>query len=87
MYSVGPMLAKRAYAIYLRCCGIKKMDQDLKLHMNRALQQATNEKRVFKDDEWGSGVYFTQSFDCQTKIPRSFVNWAIERLNKYPRVK
>lgn len=51
----GPMLAKRAYDIYLRCCGIKKMGKDLKQRMNRALQHAITEKRVLKDDEWGSG--------------------------------
>lgn len=51
----GPMLAKRAYDIYLRCCGIKKMGKDIKKLMNRALQFAINEKFVIKEDEWGLG--------------------------------
>lgn len=51
----GPMLAKRAYDIYLRACGIKKMGKDLKKHMNQALQHAINQKRVISDDEWGVG--------------------------------
>lgn len=51
----GPMLAKRTYDIYLRCCDIKKMGKDLKQRMNRALQHAIDEKRVIKEDEWGLG--------------------------------
>ena len=32
------MLAKRAYDIYLRGCGIRRMGGELKRTMNRALQ-------------------------------------------------
>jgi hypothetical protein len=51
----GPMLAKRAYDIYLRCCGIKRMGKDLRSLMNRALQCAVNRNAVIKEDEWNSG--------------------------------
>lgn len=51
----GPMLAKRAYDVYLRHCGIKRMGKDLKGMMNRALQHAINKKFIVKEDEWGLG--------------------------------
>lgn len=50
----GPMLAKRAYDIYLRHCGIKRMGKDLKKHMNQALQHAIDKKLVLHRDEWDS---------------------------------
>ena len=51
----GPMLAKRAYDTYLRCCGIKRMGKDIRSLMNRALQSAVNRNAVIKEDEWNSG--------------------------------
>lgn len=51
----GPMLAKRAYDVYLRNCGIKRMGKDLQKLMNRALQQAIRSKLVIKVDECGTG--------------------------------
>lgn len=49
----GPMLAKRAYDIYLRGCGIKRMGKSLKHQMNKALQHAISHDRVLMADEWG----------------------------------
>ncbi|MBN2784302.1 MAG: DUF4011 domain-containing protein [Pontiellaceae bacterium] len=51
----GPMLAKRAYDTYLRCCGIKRMGKDIRSLMNRALQSAVNRNAVIKEDEWNCG--------------------------------
>ena len=51
----GPMLAKRAYDTYLRCCGIKRMGKDIRSLMNRALQSALNRNAIIKEDEWHSG--------------------------------
>jgi len=51
----GPMLAKRAYDIYLRCCGIKRMGKDIRSLMNRALQSAVKLNAIIKKDEWNSG--------------------------------
>lgn len=51
----GPMVAKRAYDIYLRGCGIKRMGHDLKSTMNKALSSAIRQARVVKEDETGKG--------------------------------
>ena len=51
----GPMLAKRAYDIYLRGCGIRRMGKGLKSLMNKALQHAIRQELVIKEDEWDSG--------------------------------
>jgi len=51
----GPMLAKRAYIIYLRGCGVKRMGKDLQRTMNKALQHAIHTGAVFKEDEHGKG--------------------------------
>jgi very-short-patch-repair endonuclease len=47
----GPMLTKRAYDIYLRGCGIKRMGRELKSEMNKALQYALRQNRVILTDE------------------------------------
>ena len=49
----GPMLAKRAYDIYLRGCGIRRMGGELKRMTNKALQHALRQGLVIKEDEWG----------------------------------
>jgi hypothetical protein len=49
------MLAKRAYEIYLRGSGIRRMGGELKKSMNRALEQAIRSGWVVKEDESGSG--------------------------------
>lgn len=51
----GPMLAKRAYILYLRGCGIKRMGHELQRTMNKALQQAIRTGVVLKEDEHGKG--------------------------------
>lgn len=51
----GPMLAKRAYDTYLRCCGIKRMGKDIRSLMNRALQSAVNCNAIIKEDAWNCG--------------------------------
>ena len=51
----GPMLAKRAYNLYLRGIGIARMGGELKRSMNRALQHAIRQGRVAKEDESGTG--------------------------------
>lgn len=56
----GPMLAKRAYDIYLRGCGIKRMGHDLRSTMNNALANAIRQGRVVSEDEMGkSGLIFS----------------------------
>ncbi len=56
----GPMLAKRAYDIYLRGCGIKRMGHDLKSTMNKALANAIRQERVVSEDEMGkNGLIFS----------------------------
>jgi len=49
----GPMLAKRAYDIYLRGCGIKRMGHELRSIMNKALANAIRQGRVISEDEMG----------------------------------
>ncbi len=49
----GPMLAKRAYDIYLRGCGIRRMGHALKRLMNKALQHAIRQDLILMADEWG----------------------------------
>ena len=50
----GPMLAKRAYDVYLRGCGIRRMGRGLKRMMDKALLHAIRQGFVIKEDEWGS---------------------------------
>lgn len=51
----GPVLAKRAYDIYLRSCGIKRMGHELKSSMNKALANAIRQGRVVSEDEIRKG--------------------------------
>jgi very-short-patch-repair endonuclease len=51
----GPMLARRAYTVYLKGCGIQRMGKELKKLMNRALQHAIRTGRVVNEDELGTG--------------------------------
>ena len=56
----GPMIAKRAYDIYLRGCGIRRLGPELKSVMNRALSSAVHQGRVVSENEPGkSGVIFS----------------------------
>lgn len=51
----APMLAKRAYDIYLRCCGIQYMDAELRKTMNKALQHLISKGLVLSEDELDKG--------------------------------
>ncbi|MBZ0151859.1 MAG: AAA family ATPase [Planctomycetes bacterium] len=51
----GPMLTRRAYDIYLRGCGIRRMGRDIKHSMNKALQLAVRRGAVLSEDESGKG--------------------------------
>jgi very-short-patch-repair endonuclease len=49
----GPMIARRAYDIYLRGCGIKRLGVELKTVMNRALAAAVQQGRVVSENPPG----------------------------------
>ena len=51
----GPVVAKRAYDIYLRSCGIKRMGHDLKHTMNKALSRSIAEGLLVAEDERAKG--------------------------------
>ena len=51
----GPVLAKRAYDIYLHGCGISRMGGELKCALNKSLQHAIRKEVVIKEDEFGTG--------------------------------
>jgi very-short-patch-repair endonuclease len=76
----GPVVAKRAYDIYLRGCGIKRMGHELKSTMNKALSHAIRQGRVICEDEAGkSGILFSvvrvtgsPPIRLRTRGPRSF---------------
>jgi very-short-patch-repair endonuclease len=56
----GPMLAKRAFDIYLRGCGIRRLGPELKSTMNKALASAIRQGRVLSENEQGkSGFLFS----------------------------
>lgn len=55
----GPMLAKRAYNIYLRGCGVRRLDGELKSTMNKALMSAIRQGKVVAENEPGqTGLLF-----------------------------
>ena len=76
----GPVVAKRAYEIYLRGCGIKRMGHELKSSMNRALAQDIRQGFVVSEDELAKGgVLFsvvrakgTPPIRLRTRGPRAF---------------
>ncbi|MEO6486776.1 MAG: AAA domain-containing protein [Thermoanaerobaculia bacterium] len=76
----GPVVAKRAYDIYLRSCGIKRMGHELKSTMNKALSHAIRQGRVVCEDEAGkSGILFSvvrvkgsSPIRLRSRGPRSF---------------
>jgi very-short-patch-repair endonuclease len=47
----APMLSKRAYDIYLRDCGIKRMGRELKRTMNKALHNTFRQGHIVVEDE------------------------------------
>ncbi len=76
----GPMIAKRAYDIYLRGCGIRRLGGELKSTMNKALTVAIRQGRIISVNEVGkSGVIFSTVFSkgrpavhLRTRGPRTF---------------
>ncbi len=76
----GPMIAKRAYDIYLRSCGIRRLGGELKSTMNKALTVAVRQGRIVSVNEAGkSGVIFSTVFSKgkpavhpRTRGPRTF---------------
>lgn len=54
----GPMIARRAYAVYLRNCGIRRMGHELRSAMNKALASAIRQGRVVAEDEFGKRGLF-----------------------------
>lgn len=76
----GPMVAKRAYDIYLRGCGIKRMGHELKSTMNKALANAIRQGRVISEEESGiRGLLFsvirmkdTPAIKLRSRGPRTF---------------
>jgi hypothetical protein len=56
----GPMIAKRAYDIYLRGCGIKRLGGELKSTMNKSLASLVRQGRVVSENEPGnSGLIYS----------------------------
>jgi hypothetical protein len=56
----GPMIAKRAYDIYLRGCGIRRMGRELRSTMNKALSSAIRQGKVMSEnDEDVKGIIFS----------------------------
>ena len=76
----GPVVAKRAYDIYLRGCGIKRMGHELKSTMNKALADAIREQRLVSENEVTErGLLFSivrvngsPPIKLRTRGPRSF---------------
>jgi very-short-patch-repair endonuclease len=56
----GPMLARRAYDVYMRGCGIRRLGGGLKSTMNKALMSAVRQGRVISQNEPGrTGIIFS----------------------------
>lgn len=76
----GPVVAKRAYDIYLRGCGIKRMGHELKSTMNKALASAIRDQRLVSENEVTEGgllfsvvrVNGSPPIKLRTRGPRSF---------------
>lgn len=49
----GPMIARRAYRVYLRACGIRRMGNEIKSAMNKALSRAIRKGQVLAVNEPG----------------------------------
>ena len=76
----GPMIAKRAYDIYLRGCGIKRMGHELRSTLDKALQSAIRQDHIVSDHEMGKGglLYSTvrtagsAAIKLRSRGPRTF---------------
>ena len=51
----GPMVANRAYSVYLRSSGYRRMGGELKKSMNKGLQHAIRTGLIVKEDELAKG--------------------------------
>jgi hypothetical protein len=49
----GPMIAKRAYDVYLRGCGIRRPGVELRSVLNKALASAVRQGRVISENDPG----------------------------------
>jgi very-short-patch-repair endonuclease len=65
----GPMIAKRAYDIYLRGCGIKRMGHELKSTMNKALANAIRRGRIVSEDELGTQGFLFSVIRIKESLP------------------
>ena len=76
----GPVVAKRAYDIYLRGCGIKRMGHEIKSIMNKALADGIHQQRLVSESECPEmGLPFSvvrvngsPPIKLRTRGPRSF---------------
>jgi Cdc6-like AAA superfamily ATPase len=76
----GPVIAKRAYDIYLRGCGIRRMGHELKSTMNKALAHALRQGQLASENELTkSGLLFSvirangsPPIRLRTRGPRTF---------------
>jgi hypothetical protein len=76
----GPVVAKRAYDIYLRGCGIRRMGHELKSTMNKALADGIRQQRlVFENEGTERGLQFSVvrvngslPIKLRSRGPRSF---------------
>lgn len=76
----GPVVAKRAYDIYLRGCGIRRMGHELRSSMNEALAHAIRQGRLVSENEANErGLLFSvvrmngsQPISLRSRGPRSF---------------
>lgn len=76
----GPVVAKRAYDIYLRGCGIRRMGHELRSVMNEALAHAIRQGRLLSENEANErGPLFaivrvngSQPIRLRSRGPRSF---------------
>jgi very-short-patch-repair endonuclease len=76
----GPIVAKRAYDIYLRGCGIKRLGGELKSTMNKALAMTIRQNRVISEDELDKGGFLysvvrakgTPAVKIRDRGPRTF---------------
>jgi hypothetical protein len=90
----GPVVAKRVYDIYLLGCGIKRMGNELKKTLNKALAHAMREGRVVSENEAAkSGMLFSivrvkgsPPIRLRSRGPRSFEEIPPSELNVLARL-
>jgi hypothetical protein len=76
----GPMVAKRAYDIYLKGCGVKRMGRELESTMNEALTRAIRLQVLVSENEASNGgllssivrIAGSPPIKLRTRGPRSF---------------